>query len=151
MTSRSTQNEVPAEFLREKEFVRALLNILPNPLNNQSLGDEIASDLEASFTKAPSRAKKSLAIALADCIEMVCGLRLRDFQAIEQSLLLKHQINLGDFIRSNSERVNRLMKKKKLTSEVDYYILRGVLDITADPVNQEKIAGLLRAFEDRQR
>ena len=43
------------------------------------------------------------------------------------------------------------MKKKKLTSEVDYYILRGVLDITADPVNQEKIAGLLRAFEDRQR
>lgn len=93
-------------------------------------------------------ARKGLAMALGDIVEMTAGFPSADVAAIDTALRAEGGITLTEVRARFWTRVRRILEKGTVRGETDYYALRNVVEALSE---DEQAVGwsLLAAYEEK--
>jgi hypothetical protein len=105
--------------------------------------------LEDIQRRAPKRVLEGLRMAINDCIEMTAPWPLEKVAALDAELRANGLLTLTAIRRRYSRSLHTILKRGRIRSEVEYYLVRGAIEdpeITADQATI--MQRLLAAFEE---
>lgn len=135
----------------EFEELRSFLGYFADThMGGQSMPPEIhpLNVLQDLQRRAPKRAREGLRMAINDCIEMTAPWSPEKVAALDAELRANGLLTLSAIRRRYSRRLHSVLKRGRIRTEVEYYLVRGALEdpgITADEANA--MQSLLEAFE----
>lgn len=116
------------EYLDLRNFLRALNNLLPNPLGYPDIGEQIDKEIAQMAEKSQKQAQKALQITLNDALEAALELGPSAWHAMDDALQKQGVMTLMSALARYSKAIDRLSKAKHIRSEADYYLAKGYLE-----------------------
>jgi hypothetical protein len=105
--------------------------------------------LEDIQRRAPKRARKGLRMAIDDCVEMTALWPPEKVAALDAELRANGLLTLTALRRRYSKRLHAILKRGRIRSEVEYYLVRGAIEDPEIIADQATIMErLLVAFEE---
>jgi hypothetical protein len=89
-----------------------------------------------------SKALMGLKMAINDIIEMMEDTKIEVVEKLDQALALGGSITFSELRRRYWSRYKRILKKGKITTEVDYYLIMGILNDTSSGLSDKEIDSL---------
>lgn len=99
-----------------------------------------------------SKAKNGLQMAVNDIVEMSCDWPLERVIEADGRFLEAGSYSLSEVRKKYSKKYEKIMKKGYLSSDVELYFLKGILDggnIDLDSFERERLEEMIRAFEEK--
>ena len=128
----------PQDYDRMRAWMAVLTpEIFPNSDAVQTL-DRIAA-------KSPANARKGLAMAVGDIIEMTSDWPKERVDALEHRLRDKDLPTLSEIRARFSKDVARIVRRGHIRNEVEYYAVRNAADFLGD--GQERVWDLIAQYE----
>jgi len=84
--------------------------------------------LEAMESKAPAKAAEGLRMAINDCLEMSSHWGPERVTQLDAELKQNGLVTLSALRRRYSREYSRIAKRGRIKSEVEYYLVKGILD-----------------------
>lgn len=141
----------------EKEVEYAELSAFVDVWATDFLGIEPTSEMHPSNVLVRIAAAESKAKALAglrqaanDAVESLQDLTVAQVAALDAKLRLAGVITLSEMRRRHSRQYKGILKRGRVRSETEYYLVKGILDSCTDtlgPTDQVVLASMLLAFE----
>jgi hypothetical protein len=106
----------------------------------------VLNDLRA---QSPSQALQGLRMAINDCIEMTSTWPPGQVAELDNQLRQRGLLTLSNLRRRYSKRLQSVLKRGRITTEVEYYLVRGAVEdteLTRDDVT--RMQRLLSDFEE---
>lgn len=127
-------------------FDHYVANGRPNPPETHPL-----NVLRQIAERAPKRAFAGLKMAIGDLIEATSHWSPEQVKEADDVLRAAGIVTLSELRRRYSRRFSKIIKRCKILSEVDYYLVRGIVCDTSVPPDQLPLLGALLAdYEMRQ-
>jgi hypothetical protein len=99
--------------------------------------------------RAPKRVREGLRMAINDCIEMTAPWPPEKVAALDAELRANGLLTLTALRRRYSRRLHAILKRGRIRSEVEYYLVRGAIEDPEITTDQATIMQrLLAAFEE---
>jgi hypothetical protein len=136
---RGLSPELEAEYLSLKAFFRVFIEYetsesIPLDIHPLTMLDELER-------KAPKRALLGLKMAINDCVEMASDWQPSKVSQLDDALRLAGIITLSAVRHRYTKNVASILKRGKLRTEVEYYLVAGVLaDVSTPLTHQERLA-----------
>ena len=129
------------------ETMRAWLARMAPELFSQSSpeADPILA-LDRTFAASPANARKGLAMAIGDTIDMTDSWPAERVAAIDHSLKNEGLPTLTDLRLSLSKEIRRVVSRGSIKNEVEYYAVRNAAEQTQD---EEALWRLLSDYEGK--
>ena len=112
---------------------------------------DLVSALEAMEKDSPRRAADALMMMINDCLEMSSDWRGEEVRAFDAELESKNIITLTTLRRQYSKQYARVLKRGKINSEGEYYLLKGMLDGGSADMVPNEIATLTQLLTDYEK
>lgn len=127
-------------------FARILLETIPAGSVKNDIGP--VERLDQIAGRWPGKARSGLAMAISDTIEATEGWPRDRIAAIDSQLLAEGLPSLTAMRLRFSKDVNRVVRRGRIKSEVEYYMIRNAAELTDG--GQEPLLKLLRDYETQQ-
>jgi len=144
-----SKKTVPAgDYARlKKAFEIITSKVLPDiglPLDRQPI--TLLTNLEKT---SPAGARSALSMGLNDLVRMSFDLPRDSVVNIDQILTAQNLPTLSLLRVQFSDKVQKLMKKGRVSNPVEYYLLKDVLDSgTSDELNLQTLQEILETYEN---
>lgn len=102
--------------------------------------------------KTPARAVDALSMMINDCLEMSSDWRAEKVAPIDSELKVLGIITLTELRHQYSKQYARVIKRGKINSEEEYYLLKGILDgqsLEMTETEEETLNLILTSYEDK--
>lgn len=110
--------------------------------------DEPMAVMERFEERSPSMARKGLAMALGDLMEMSETLSAKQCEAIDAALAERSLPTWSELRIQFSGKIAATMRRGKIRSETEYYALRNVVESIDNP-DQETAWSILDDYEQK--
>ncbi len=117
------------------------------PVERQPL--TILADLEKS---SPAMARSALSMGISDLIQMSFDLPCSRILEIDQKLAQEDLLTLTALRSIFSDKLNKLIKKGKISNDVEYFLLKDVFDSKGGvELDSSKVQNMLQLYEESKR
>jgi len=107
--------------------------------------------LEELERKRPEKAADGLRMAINDCLEISNRWRPDRVRKVDEELRKTGLLTLSELRRRYSRAYARILKRGRIASEVDYYLIKGIRDTGSPDLSAPEITQLnqlLSAYEE---
>lgn len=101
----------------------------------------------------PEKASEGLRMAINDCLEISRRWPAERVRAVDREMQLAGVLTLSESRRRYSGAYSKILERGKITSDVDYYLVKGIRDSGSPDVSAKEMATLdqlLHAYEERK-
>jgi hypothetical protein len=109
--------------------------------------------LEELERMRPEKASEGLRMAINDCLEISRRWPAERVRAVDQEMQSAGVLTLSESRRRYSVAYSKILERAKITSEVDYYLVKGIRDSGSPDLSAKELATLdqlLNAYEERR-
>jgi hypothetical protein len=108
--------------------------------------------LEAIEKKSPKRASSGLRQAINDCVERSLRLSYGEVEDLDAQLRACGIVTLSELRRQYSRAYARIVKRGRITDEMEYYLVRNVVNDPTEKAADERrrLEQLLEVYEAAQ-
>jgi len=136
---------VGEEFEELRSFLGYFVDHTAGPLPPEIHPLNVLQDLQR---RAPKRAREGLRMAINDCIEVTARWPPEKIAAFDAELRANGLLALSTIRRRFSKRLHSILKRGRIRTEVEYYLVRGAIeDPTMADDEVTAMHDLLTAFE----
>jgi len=100
--------------------------------------------LDETFATSPANARKGLAMAINDCVDFADDWAADRVEAIDDRLRERGLPTLTDIRASFSREVQRVVRRGRIASEVEYYAVRNAVEMAG--TDAERLWQLIEAY-----
>lgn len=136
-----------ADYQLKKSFVLVVADEFMK-LDRVAAEHRPAQQIEQLEQRSKRLARTGVDQAFNDCMEMLQGLDSVSVNRLNRRLQELNLPSLGDVQRLFSKKYAAVLKRGRIRTETEFYLLRNVLDAPqTSPADREKVALLLEAYE----
>lgn len=148
MTNKNVNEE---NYLHLKKCFEVMASlIMPDiglPVEKQPL--TLLTNLERS---SPAKARSALSMGINDLVQMSFDLPRSRILDIDQILAQQDLLTLTALRSIFSDKLNRLIKKGKISNDVEYYLLKDVFDSNSGAeIDSSRLHNMLELYEESKR
>ena len=103
--------------------------------------------LDQMASRAPAQARKGLAIAIGDFIEMTNDWPPPRVSALDQALIQEALPSLSEMRLRFSKAIDRIVRRERINNEQEYYAVRNAVEHAGD--GQTRLWALLTDYEEK--
>jgi hypothetical protein len=137
------------EYAELKNFLLVFTTNINN-VQATPTGNLLIDELSRMEVRAPSQARKSLKMMVNDCLEATGDWSPDQVDAFDHLLAAAGFITLTEVRHRHSRQYAKVLKRGNIKNEVEYYLLKGVLDgLTAllDDSEQVRLMTMISEYE----
>jgi len=108
--------------------------------------DDPIKVLDGFAAKSPAIARKSLAIGIADIVDLTGDWSSERVSALDSRLASIGLPTLSEIRTAFSKDVRRIVRRGQIRDEIEYYAIRNAADFPGD--DQKRLWDLLEAYEN---
>ncbi len=127
---------VAREFRELKSFLYAFMD-LAEGRSQADLG-QLATEMDEMEIRAPKRALAGLRMAVNDSMEMSSHWSIDKIKAVDVALSNAGALTLSEVRRRFSKKVSAILSRGRIRSEVEYYIVAGLLADQSSEISAEE-------------
>lgn len=107
--------------------------------------------LDDVVKRSPRRAMQGLRMAVNDCLEQTAHWPLKQVCMLDFELIALNIITLSELRRRCSRRYGAILKRGKIRSEVEYYLIKGIaMAASTEPAAANQLSRMLDSYEQAQ-
>lgn len=125
------------EFRELKSFLYAFMDLAEG--RSQVELSQLAAEMDEMERRAPKRALAGLRMAVNDCMEMSSHWPVDKIRLMDAGLRSVGVLTLSEVRRRFSKKVSAILSRDRIRSEVEYYIVAGLLaDLSSEVSGDER-------------